>query len=71
MPLTRRQRHIRILESFGRDHVSRALRDVQPMTLVDLLGDDGVEYFTRKIVSDHRRQQRYNAENRARLAGGR
>ena len=69
--MTRRERHKRILESFGRDRVWRALRDIPTWKLVDLLSDEGVEMTTRRIVTDHKRQQKFNAENRARRAEAR
>jgi len=66
--MTRRERHTRILQSFGRDWVGRELRRTPTWELVELLSDEGVEKLTRRIVSDHKRQQRWNAESRARLA---
>lgn len=66
--MTRRERHLRILESFGRDRLWRAFRDTNASTLLEMLSDEGVEKITRRIVSDHKRQQKYNAEYRAKIA---
>lgn len=62
--MTRRERHLRILESFGMDRVRGGLRSISTDRLIALLSDEGIEQLTRTIVSDHRRQQRYNREAR-------
>ena len=66
--MTRRERHLRILESFGEDRVHFEFRHSGTKELLSLLSDEGVAIITRRIVSDYKRQQKYNAENRARIA---
>lgn len=65
--MTRRERHLRILESFGR--VGKLDRD----WVLQRLGfaaftDEAIEAITRATVDGHRRSQKMNAENRARRA---
>lgn len=64
--MTRRQRHLRIIESFGRDRMRYHLAEVMARHGLDILTDGGVEILTRSIVTSHKTQQRYNRENRAR-----
>jgi hypothetical protein len=64
--MTRRQRHQRIIESFGRDRERYHLASVLARHGLSILTDEGIELLTRSIVDSHRLQQRYNRENRAR-----
>ena len=64
--MTRRQRHQRIIESFGRDRERYHLANVLARHGLSILTDEGIELLTRSIVTSHRREQRYNRENRAR-----
>lgn len=66
--MTRRERHLRIIESFGRDCERYHLANVLARHGLSILTDEGVEKLTQAIVSGHKRQQRYNRENRARRA---
>lgn len=66
--MTRRERHQRILDSFGNDRVRRALQEYTTKDILAFLSDEGVEAITRRIVTNHKRQQRWNAEHRARFA---
>lgn len=66
--MTRRQRHLRIIENFGRDCERYHLAEVLARHGLSILTDEGVEKLTRSIVTSHKRQQRYNRENRARRA---
>lgn len=64
--MTRRQRHLRIVESFGRDRERYHLADVLAKHGLSILTDEGIELLTRSIVNSHKVQQRYNREARAR-----
>jgi hypothetical protein len=64
--MTRRQRHFRIIESFGRDRERYHLADVIARHGLSILTDEGIQKLTQSIVSSHKLQQRYNRENRAR-----
>lgn len=64
--MTRRQRHLRIIENFGRDRERYHLAEVLARQGLSILNDEGVEKLALSIVSSHRRQQRYNRESRAR-----
>jgi hypothetical protein len=64
--MTRRQRHLRIIEDFGRDRMRYHLAEVLARHGLALLTDEGIETLTRSIVTSHKTQQRYNRENRAR-----
>ena len=67
--MTRRQRHQRIVESFGRDRARYHLADVLARHGLALLSDEGLAVLTRSIVTSHKRQQRFNREHRARISG--
>lgn len=67
--MTRRQRHLRIIESFGRDRERYHLAEILTRHGLSILTDEGAELLARSIVTSHRRQQRYNRENRARRIG--
>jgi hypothetical protein len=64
--MTRRQRHARIIDSFGRDRERYHLAEVLARHGRALLTDEGLEMLARSIVTGHKRQQRFNRENRAR-----
>lgn len=64
--MNRRERHQRIIESFGRDRERYHLAEVLARHGLSILTNEGIELLTRSIVTSHRRQQRYNRENRAR-----
>jgi len=66
--MTRRQRHLRIIEDFGRDRMRYHLAEVLARHGLALLTNDGVETLVRAIVTSHKTQQRYNREARARRA---
>ena len=69
--MTRRERLLRIIENFGgtRNHIVHFhLKAVIARMGLDALTDEAIEALTHEIVSSHRRQQRYNRENRARIA---
>jgi hypothetical protein len=66
--MTRRQRHLRIVESFGRDRMRYHLAEVLARHGLDILTDEGVEILTRSIVTSLRFQQKCNRENRVRRA---
>lgn len=66
--MTRRERHLRIIESFGRDRERYHLADVLARHGLSLLTDEGIEKLTQSIVRSHKLQQRYNREARARRA---
>lgn len=68
MPMTRRQRHERILESFGSDTLRWHRNGAIARFGLAAFTDAAVEWIARDTVASHRRQQRYNRENRARLA---
>lgn len=63
--MTRRERHLRIVESFGRDRERYHLADVIARHGLTVLTDKGVEKLAHSIVSSHKLQQRYNREARA------
>lgn len=64
--MTRRERHIRIIDSFGHDRERYHLASVLARHGLSVLTDDGVEKLAKAIVTGHKLQQRYNRENRAR-----
>jgi hypothetical protein len=64
--MTRRQRHLNILENFGRDRTRYYLAEVLARHGLSILTDDGIEKVTRAMVTSHKTQQRYNREARAR-----
>lgn len=66
--MTRRERHLRIIESFGRDRGRYHLTEIIARHGLSVLTNEGVELLTRSIVDSHKLQQRYNRENRARRA---
>lgn len=63
--MTRRERHLRIIESFGRDRERYHLANVIAHHGLSILTDDGIEKLTTSIVKSHKLQQRYNREARA------
>lgn len=63
--MTRRERHQRIIENFGRERERYHLAEVLARHGLSVLTDGGVEKLALSIVSSHKRQQRYNRENRA------
>ena len=63
--MTRRERLLRIIDSFGRDRERYHLAQVLAKHGLSILTDEGVEILTRSIVTSHKRQQRYNREYRA------
>ena len=61
--MTRRERHLRILENFGR--VGKYDRDRELSRLgYRAFTDEAIEALTKATVDGHRRSQRMNAENR-------
>ncbi len=60
--LTRRERHERIIEWFGRDSFTR--RIFFQSQRLDVLTDEAIEELARKQLSDYAATQRRNAENR-------
>lgn len=63
--MTRRERHLRIIENFGRDRARRHLEQVIARHGLAALTDEGVEKVAKSLVSGHKLQQRYNREARA------
>lgn len=63
--MTRRERHLRIIESFGRDREGYHTAKVLARHGTDVLTDEGVEKVAQSLVSGHKLQQRYNREARA------
>ncbi len=63
--MTKRERHLRIIDNFGRDRERYHLADVLARHGLSVLNDEGVEKVAQSIVSSHKRQQRYNREKRA------
>ena len=68
--MTRRERHIRIIESHGLDSQSGRYHFQQLLSRRKLgaLTDAAVEELARDLVDGHKRQQRYNREARERRA---
>jgi hypothetical protein len=65
--VTRRERHLRIIENFGRDRERYHLAQVIARHGLTVLTDAGVEKVARSLVSGHKLQQRYNREARAKV----
>lgn len=63
--MTRRERHLRIVESFGRDASRRRLNAFSTETLLSMLSDEGVERLTRALLSDFATHKKFAALNRA------
>ena len=66
--MNRRDRHIRILENFGRDAVRFHRDSVIAKLGLAAFSDAALEAIARDTVSSYRRQQRYNREWRAKRA---
>lgn len=64
--MNRRQRHLRIIENFGKDRERYHLVEVLARHGLTILSDEGIEKLASRIVQSHQRQQRYNRENRTR-----
>jgi hypothetical protein len=71
--MTRRQRHIRILDNFGglagltgNRRVKWELDRLLSIHGLDLFTDEAIEMLASRTVSSHRFAQRINRENRAR-----
>lgn len=68
--MTRRERHIRILDNFGglrgSHRVKREFDRLLSIHGLDLLTDEAVEMLAARTVSSHRFSQRINRENRER-----
>jgi hypothetical protein len=71
--MTRRQRHLRILDNFGglrgltgSHRVKWEFDRLISIHGLDLLTDEAVEMLASRTVSSHRFTQRINRENRAR-----
>ena len=65
--MTRRERHLRIIENFGRDRERYHLTQVIARYGLTILTDDGVKKVALSLVSGHKLQQRYNRESRAKV----
>lgn len=67
--MTRRERHVRIIESHG-DSSSARYEFARLVSLRHLtaLNDEAVEGLARALIESHKRQQRYNREARERRA---
>jgi hypothetical protein len=63
--MTRRERHLRIIENFGQDRARYHLSVMLARHGLSLLNDEGVEKVARSLVTGHKTQQRYNREARA------
>lgn len=68
--MTRRKRHLRIIESFGWDWSHRALERLLARMHLTILSDDGIEQLARLLLSELASHKKYAAENRRRLAAG-
>lgn len=66
--MTRRERHLRILENMGVDRTRWELDHLVQARKLSLLSDEGIEVLTTAVVRTWRRSQRTNRENRARMA---
>ncbi len=69
--MTRRERHIRIVENFGLD--SRWTRyAMQHLTakrgIADLLSDEAIRELATMLVQDYARQKKFSAENYRQMA---
>jgi hypothetical protein len=63
--MTRRERHLHIIDSFGLDNrARRALDRLIAGKGLAVLSDDGVEQLTRLLLADLATAKRYNALNR-------
>lgn len=65
--MTRRDRHVRILENFGSDRVRYHRDTIMARLGLSAFTDEAIDAIARHTVSSHRRQQRYNRENRERI----
>jgi hypothetical protein len=66
--MTRRERHLRIIESFGRDRERYHLAEILARHGLTLFTDEGIQKLTQSIVRSHKLQQKFNRDNRARRA---
>lgn len=63
--MTRRERHLRIINDFDEKSVRWAMQRLKARHGFDLLTDEAVELLARQVLSDYRRTQEMNARNRA------
>lgn len=72
--MTRRERMLRIIESFGYERVDRAVLFMQAgrgrhaALRYEIFTDAAIDEIARRLVDDRRLNQRYARENRARRA---
>lgn len=65
--MTRRERHLNILKSFGLDSQTvRYHRDRMIDRKLTAFTDEAIEQLVRDVLGSYRRQQKYSAEARAR-----
>lgn len=71
--MTRRERHVRIIENFGLESQSgRYYRDrLLARRGLAVFNDEAIRELARLLVSGQARQNKYNQENRERIARAR
>jgi hypothetical protein len=64
--MTRRERHLRIIEWFDDRHRRWQLDALLHRRKMTVFTDDAIEELAAALVRDYRREQKMNRENRAR-----